>query len=339
MIAALASQLEALNGEVESASGQGNGSREKGKAGANGLSKLSGADFLAMMNGAGVGAGSAAVAADPSRVAAASQRGNFSLLEGGAKGETAGVSASDPRASFSRGKVLPGAGARDELAAAGAGGVLLRGPMTHRADGPMPQVSVDGHVVPGSMARERLASASLLNMSNEIKGLSVQGGGEMRVRLKPDNLGEIHMRVATSGGHVSLQIHAADERAKKILEESMSQLKDGLASQNLTLGRVEIAVGSTLHASNGGMNGERNDQSQGQNSNQAFDGMMRNGQNQAGNGGNRGGQGQSSFEDGLTGHVNPGFARASVASAAAAQANARQAANSAGHLGRLDVQA
>jgi len=106
----------------------------------------------------------------------------------------------------------------------------------------VPPTAVDGRVTQGSMTRNRLTSESLLNMTNGIRDFAGAGGGEMRVRLKPDNLGELHVRVLTRGNDVKLQIQASDEKAKKILEESMPHLKDKLASQNLNLGRVEVSL-------------------------------------------------------------------------------------------------
>lgn len=100
-----------------------------------------------------------------------------------------------------------------------------------------------GHVVKGSMAQDRLSSESLLGISSSVQGLKASGGGEMRVRLRPDNLGELHLKVQTRGGDVRLQIQASDEGAKKILEESLTHLKDSLATQNLNLSRVEVSVG------------------------------------------------------------------------------------------------
>jgi flagellar hook-length control protein FliK len=108
--------------------------------------------------------------------------------------------------------------------------------------GPVPS-EVTGHVVKGRMSQDRLSSESLLGISSGVQGLKSRGGGEMRVRLRPDNLGELHLKVQTRGGEVRLQIQASDAGAKKILEESLSHLKDSLASQNLNLSRVDVTVG------------------------------------------------------------------------------------------------
>jgi len=115
-------------------------------------------------------------------------------------------------------------------------------------------LKVDGAVVPGSMQRNRLSSESVLGVSQNIRQLTTAGGGEMRIRLKPDHLGELHVRVSAggkSGSEIGLQIQASDERAKKILEESISSLRDSLSGQNLNLSKVDVQVAQQLSASNG----------------------------------------------------------------------------------------
>jgi len=103
-------------------------------------------------------------------------------------------------------------------------------------------VLVSGNVTSGAMARERLSSESLNSLSTNIRGMSGQGGGEIRMRLRPDNLGELNIRVSTLGNRVELQIQASDERTKKIIEESIGYLKESLTSQNLSLANVDFSV-------------------------------------------------------------------------------------------------
>ncbi len=111
-------------------------------------------------------------------------------------------------------------------------------------------VQLNAQVVQGAMAKPRLASESVLGMSQQIRTFSEQnGGGEIRVKLKPENLGELNLRVITRGGQVGLEIRASDENAKRVIEESVQALREGLSSQNLTLSRFDISVGQPSAAS------------------------------------------------------------------------------------------
>ncbi len=194
-------------------------------------------------------------------------------------------------------------------------------------------MKLDGAVVPGSMQRNRLSSESVLGVSQGIRELKASGGGEMRLRLKPDHLGEIHLKVSAGGkvgNEIGLQIQASDERAKKILEESIGSLKEGLAGQNLSLSKLDIQVaqpGSSSSASNSfSQDGQSNSPFAQQDS-----GMS--GQN-ASQGGNRQSErGESGRPDGLRSGQSKS---ASQAFAGAARASS---ARSAGGNGRLDLMA
>lgn len=159
---------------------------------------------------------------------------------------------------------------------------------------------VTGHVVKGAMSQDRLSSEALAGVSAGIRNLAPKGGGEIRIRLKPENLGELHLRVVTRGDQVGLQIHASDEKARKILEDSMSHLKESLATQNLTLGKVELSV-----AQEPSRNG--NDPSSGRQNPQQWQSLDLMNQN-------AGRQGQGSFSESWNTQGNPrgseGLARA-----------------------------
>jgi len=191
-----------------------------------------------------------------------------------------------------------------------------------------------GHVVKGSMSQDRLSSESLIGISDNIRSLAAQGAGEIRVRLRPDHLGELQVRVVTQGNQVGLQIQASDENAKRILEQSMSSLKDSLATQNLSLAQVDLSVAAGQMGS--GLGGFQQDSSQNQNqSGQQHLNQQGSGWNQGWNQGNGNGEQMSSWRGsgfGNDGAVSGrGMNRASVAGAAAAQ--------SSGAAGRLDVKA
>ena len=98
------------------------------------------------------------------------------------------------------------------------------------------------HVTSGGQVKDRFATDSLINISSQIKTLSQAGGGEFRVRLKPENLGELNIRVIAKGGNIGVQFQASDEKARKVLEDSMNYLKESRSAQKLSLGSVEVSV-------------------------------------------------------------------------------------------------
>lgn len=104
------------------------------------------------------------------------------------------------------------------------------------------KIEVTGHVVKGAMAQDRLSTEALMGISTGVRNLASQGGGEIRIRLKPENLGELHLRVMTDGSRVGLKIQASDESARRVIEESIGYLKESLAAQNLSLGKVDLSI-------------------------------------------------------------------------------------------------
>lgn len=127
------------------------------------------------------------------------------------------------------------------------------------------KAEVTGHVTQGANAESRLSSESLAGISSGLRNISAQStGGEMRIRLKPENLGELHVRVVTDGRNVGLQIQASDEKAKKILEDSLGHLKESMAAQNLSLGAVDLSVAQSHGASFGENHGQQGQSQHGQ---------------------------------------------------------------------------
>lgn len=106
-------------------------------------------------------------------------------------------------------------------------------------------IELKGNVVPGGMMRDRLTTDTVHNLSNGIQSMKFAKGGEMSIKLNPAHLGELMIKVSTDGQAVGLKVHASDPKAKKILEESISSLKESLATQQLALGRVDISVTPT----------------------------------------------------------------------------------------------
>jgi flagellar hook-length control protein FliK len=121
------------------------------------------------------------------------------------------------------------------------------------------KTEVTAHVVPGAMSQDRLSSDALIGVGNGIRQISLKGGGEMRVKLKPENLGELTVRVFTDGSRVSLKIQASDEQAKKVIEESMKFLKENLSAQNLVLSHVDLSVNGN-QGSQAGNDSQNNNQ-------------------------------------------------------------------------------
>ena len=123
-------------------------------------------------------------------------------------------------------------------------------------------LQVTGMVTQGAMTRERLSSESLVSLTSGIRDLSRTGGGEIRMKLKPESLGELNLRIVTRGNEVGLKIQATDPGAKKVIEESIQYLKESLASNSLQLTRFDVQL-----AGSGNLSSQMQNQAGGGNQN------------------------------------------------------------------------
>ena len=60
--------------------------------------------------------------------------------------------------------------------------------------------------------------------------------------LKPEHLGEIHMHVAMNGQKVDVQMTTEHSEVKKLIEQSVHELRHGLASHNLNMEKLNVSL-------------------------------------------------------------------------------------------------
>ncbi|MBK9292866.1 MAG: flagellar hook-length control protein FliK [Oligoflexia bacterium] len=84
---------------------------------------------------------------------------------------------------------------------------------------------------------------AIANIINNAQALSYKGGGEMKLTLKPEHLGEIQLKVSMHGNNVDIQMIAEKAEAKKLIEQNISELKHGLSQHNLSMEKLDVSVG------------------------------------------------------------------------------------------------
>lgn len=88
-----------------------------------------------------------------------------------------------------------------------------------------------------------LSNESVVNIGNQVNLLGqARQDGEVKIRLRPDHLGELQMSVRTQGQNVTVQIKAENNEAKKIIEDSLGALREHLSQQNLSLAKIEVVT-------------------------------------------------------------------------------------------------
>jgi flagellar hook-length control protein FliK len=69
-----------------------------------------------------------------------------------------------------------------------------------------------------------------------------KGGGEIKMDLKPEGAGQVHLKVSVIDGQVNVQMLTENEATKHLLEKSLHELKSGLASHDLKLENLKVDV-------------------------------------------------------------------------------------------------
>jgi flagellar hook-length control protein FliK len=88
---------------------------------------------------------------------------------------------------------------------------------------------------------------NIQEIMNKAQYLVKQGGGEMNVKMSPDGLGEVQLKVLLQDGKVNIEMQTQDKSVKKLIEDSLSELKSSLAAHRLSVEHVRI---DTVNATN-----------------------------------------------------------------------------------------
>jgi flagellar hook-length control protein FliK len=108
-------------------------------------------------------------------------------------------------------------------------------------EGHAPVATLTAPVTTGSMQKPVLSHDALHQMTQQVSLMNqAKQDGEIKIRMKPDHLGELTLNVKNHGQQISIHIHAQDPEARQIIESSLGSLRDSLSQQNLTVSRMEV---------------------------------------------------------------------------------------------------
>lgn len=80
------------------------------------------------------------------------------------------------------------------------------------------------------------------------------GGGEVKMDLKPEGMGQVRLKVTMENGQVNVQMLTENDASKRLLERGLDELKSNLAAQQLKVENLKVDVGQELqkHMDKGG---------------------------------------------------------------------------------------
>lgn len=104
-------------------------------------------------------------------------------------------------------------------------------------------MTVKVHGLPSKMIDETV----MQQINDKLHSAVRSGVTEVRLQLRPESLGEVHMRIRLEGDVVVARIQVESQQVKQIVEGNLQNLKDSLASQNLQAGSFEVNVGGQFN--------------------------------------------------------------------------------------------
>lgn len=117
---------------------------------------------------------------------------------------------------------------------------------------------------------------NIRQIMNQAEYLIKRGGGEMKVEMSPEGLGQLQLKVLVQDGKVNVQMAAESSEAKKALESSISELRSSLAAHKLSVDHVKVDVVSAPGTDNQARNDTNNPNQQHRETRQFWNGFQEN---------------------------------------------------------------
>ncbi|GEM_PF-5322041 len=108
---------------------------------------------------------------------------------------------------------------------------------------PDPGVTTGSDKKPSSMEGPRVADRAILvqRVSKAFQRLGLDGG-QVRIRLHPEELGSVQLQMSIQGQRMSGRVVAETEAARSILAEHLPELRQRLAEQGIQVERLEVSL-------------------------------------------------------------------------------------------------
>jgi flagellar hook-length control protein FliK len=77
---------------------------------------------------------------------------------------------------------------------------------------------------------------------SKVKTVSAENFAELRITLRPEQLGDVSLRIAVQNGVVMALFVAESQRIKEIIEANFNQLRDALSEQGIEVSELFVSV-------------------------------------------------------------------------------------------------
>lgn len=97
--------------------------------------------------------------------------------------------------------------------------------------------------LPKTQALKNINTSDVIAQIMEKLKVSVKPDlSEVKILLRPEQLGEVSLKIATQNGIITAQFIAESQKVKEIIESNFNQLRDMLSEQGVDVGALEVNV-------------------------------------------------------------------------------------------------
>lgn len=111
---------------------------------------------------------------------------------------------------------------------------------------------------------------SVKELLNQANYLVTKGGGEVTLKMNSsEGMGEVHLKVMMDNGRMNIELNTQDKSVKKLIEDSLSDLRSSLAARQISLDHVKINSVNATNTENNTQFSQSQSNSSGSDSNQS----------------------------------------------------------------------
>ena len=129
---------------------------------------------------------------------------------------------------------------------ASAAGLSAQSAPVSQAPGPGKAMGPAAMIMSGPQPTPEDEQANIRELIQQAQVVLKKGGGEMKMELKPEGIGQLHLKVSVENGQVNVQMLTENDAAKRTLERGFSELKAHLAAHQLHVDNMKVEVGSEI---------------------------------------------------------------------------------------------
>lgn len=125
-----------------------------------------------------------------------------------------------------------------------------------------PFAAADGKAMQAGMEKQpaRIDKDDILSqVYDRIKVFSEDGSSELHVNLKPDQLGEVSIKLVMEKGIINARVTVDNPEIKSIMQGSIPEIKEHLQKQDINISNLSVYVGTDRGESDGGGDSQRHE--------------------------------------------------------------------------------